>query len=255
MREGGRRRRTAPRRNRAVRVGRGPREHQPAAHHAPARQAGAALRAAHDSGPVRLDAHAAAVPGPTLALVGGQYDAHVHLVRGPGLGRRAADGCAGCRVDARRGARSGDGLSAARRISGTSRTCGPPTTRPSSSGFRTAPVAAARRVHRPRDPPGASARQRAACAAAPGGVERAPGGERAVPVRDCTRRIDAGCSRATRRFLSTLGGPPRLDGLIVVVVDEPMTKLAALTVGRTRFRRYQRGPCRVRAPATRRSWC
>ncbi len=36
-------------------------------------------------------------------------------------------------------------------------------------------------------------------------------------------------------FPVTLGGPPRLDRLIVVVVDEPMTKLAALTAGELDF--------------------
>jgi peptide/nickel transport system substrate-binding protein len=36
-------------------------------------------------------------------------------------------------------------------------------------------------------------------------------------------------------FPATLGGPPRLDRLILVVVDEPMTKLAALTSGEIDF--------------------
>ncbi len=36
---------------------------------------------------------------------------------------------------------------------------------------------------------------------------------------------------ANREFPASLGGPPRLDRFIVVVVDEPTTKLAALTAG------------------------
>jgi peptide/nickel transport system substrate-binding protein len=36
---------------------------------------------------------------------------------------------------------------------------------------------------------------------------------------------------ANRDFPASLGGPPRIDRLIVVVVDEPTTKLAALTAG------------------------
>lgn len=36
-------------------------------------------------------------------------------------------------------------------------------------------------------------------------------------------------------FPAALGGPPRLDRLIIVVVDEPMTKLAALTAGEIDF--------------------
>jgi peptide/nickel transport system substrate-binding protein len=36
---------------------------------------------------------------------------------------------------------------------------------------------------------------------------------------------------ANREFPPSLGGPPRLDRFIVVVVDEPTTKLAALTAG------------------------
>jgi peptide/nickel transport system substrate-binding protein len=36
-------------------------------------------------------------------------------------------------------------------------------------------------------------------------------------------------------FPAALGGPPRLDRFIVVVVDEPMTKLAALTAGEIDF--------------------
>lgn len=36
-------------------------------------------------------------------------------------------------------------------------------------------------------------------------------------------------------FPATLGGPPRLERFIVVVVDEPMTKLAALTAGELDF--------------------
>jgi peptide/nickel transport system substrate-binding protein len=36
-------------------------------------------------------------------------------------------------------------------------------------------------------------------------------------------------------FPATLGGPPRLDRFILVVVDEPMTKLAALTSGEIDF--------------------
>jgi len=40
---------------------------------------------------------------------------------------------------------------------------------------------------------------------------------------------------ADRAFPAALGGPPRLDRLIVVVVDEPTTKLAALTSGELDF--------------------
>jgi peptide/nickel transport system substrate-binding protein len=40
---------------------------------------------------------------------------------------------------------------------------------------------------------------------------------------------------ANRDFPSTLGGPPKLERLIVVVVDEPATKLAALTAGELDF--------------------
>jgi peptide/nickel transport system substrate-binding protein len=36
---------------------------------------------------------------------------------------------------------------------------------------------------------------------------------------------------ANREFPASLGGPPRLERFIVVVVDEPTTKLAALTAG------------------------
>src|SRR5262249_13690375 len=36
---------------------------------------------------------------------------------------------------------------------------------------------------------------------------------------------------ANRDFPASLGGPPELDRFIVVVVDEPTTKLAALTAG------------------------
>jgi peptide/nickel transport system substrate-binding protein len=41
--------------------------------------------------------------------------------------------------------------------------------------------------------------------------------------------------RANRDFPATLGGPPGLDRFIVVVVDEPTTKLAALTSGELDF--------------------
>ena len=40
---------------------------------------------------------------------------------------------------------------------------------------------------------------------------------------------------ANRSFPAALGGPPRLDRFIVVVVDEPTTKLAALTSGELDF--------------------
>jgi peptide/nickel transport system substrate-binding protein len=40
---------------------------------------------------------------------------------------------------------------------------------------------------------------------------------------------------ANRAFPAALGGPPRLDRFIVVVVDEPTTKLAALTSGELDF--------------------
>jgi peptide/nickel transport system substrate-binding protein len=40
---------------------------------------------------------------------------------------------------------------------------------------------------------------------------------------------------ANRDFPATLGGPPRLDRLVVVVVDEPTTKLAALAAGDVDF--------------------
>jgi peptide/nickel transport system substrate-binding protein len=41
--------------------------------------------------------------------------------------------------------------------------------------------------------------------------------------------------RANRDFPAALGGPPRLERFIVVVVDEPTTKLAALTSGELDF--------------------
>jgi peptide/nickel transport system substrate-binding protein len=40
-------------------------------------------------------------------------------------------------------------------------------------------------------------------------------------------------------FPPTLGGPPRLDRLVIAVVDEPMTKLAALTSGELDFAALQ----------------
>jgi len=40
---------------------------------------------------------------------------------------------------------------------------------------------------------------------------------------------------ANRDFPAALGGPPRLDRFVVVVIDEPSTKLAALTAGEVDF--------------------
>ena len=46
-----------------------------------------------------------------------------------------------------------------------------------------------------------------------------------------TSPIAGGCLPPTRDFPASLGGPPKLERFIVVVVDEPTTKLAALTAG------------------------
>src|SRR5712691_8086803 len=61
-----------PRAHGAVRVGRRPPEHQSLAHHSPARQTGATLRAPDHAGALRLGADAAPVPGARVALVGRQ---------------------------------------------------------------------------------------------------------------------------------------------------------------------------------------
>ena len=56
---------------------------------------------------------------------------------------------------------------------------------------------------------------------------------------------------ANRDFPAALGGPPRLERLVVVVVDEPTTKLAALTSGELDFAGIQPAPRRVRAARSR----
>ena len=83
--------------------------------------------------------------------------------------------------------------------------------------------------------PGASARHRAArrgCVGRPGTRLRSAtarsGSWRTSPTA-------AGSSRPTPAFPRRWAGPPRLERLIVVVVDEPATKLAALTAGELDF--------------------
>ena len=91
-----------------------------------------------------------------------------------------------------------------------------------------------RRPHRPRDPAGPPARHGPAGPAPAGGVERTARRQRPVPLR---------APRANRRwvfarnpdFPAALGGPPLLERLVIAVVDEPMTKLAALTSGELDF--------------------
>ena len=66
-------------------------------------------------------------------------------------------------------------------------------------------------------------------------MEQRAGGKRSVPV--CLSRAEPalGLRRETPPFPHALGGPPRLERFIVVVVDEPTTKLAALTSGELDF--------------------
>ena len=56
---------------------------------------------------------------------------------------------------------------------------------------------------------------------------------------------------ANRDFPAALGGPPRLERLIVVVVDEPTTKLAALTSGELDFAGIQPAHAAFVAPRSR----
>src|SRR2546427_8424582 len=81
--------------HRRVRLGRRPAERQPARDRASAREAGGALRAAHDAAALRLDARTAALPRAPVDLVAGSTDARA----------AAAGGRAWVRRRARRGAR------------------------------------------------------------------------------------------------------------------------------------------------------
>ena len=58
---------------------------------------------------------------------------------------------------------------------------------------------------------------------------------------------------ANREFPAALGGPPRLDRFVVAVIDEPGTKLAALTAGEVDFAGNQPAHARscARIPSSR----
>ena len=209
----------------------------PLRHAASARAPGAALRAAHHPRPLRLGARAR---GPT-------WRAAWAWSRRP-AGADASSGCRACRwhdgapdhrarraLDARGRARSRRSAIRARpsspRSSGSTR----PTTRPWSSRFAAPPprfpdvltdlaILPAHLLDTvPRD------------RAAPGGVERGAGRATARSASWRTSPTAAGSSPPTPTFPRALGGPPRLERLIVVVVDEPATKLAALTAGELDF--------------------
>src|SRR6266850_3693965 len=93
----------------------GPAKHQPAADDASARQAGPAVRAPDDLGPVRFDAHAAALFGACVALVGWRALTDARAPDRRALARwRAHDG-ARRSVDIGRRPRSGDRVSARQR--------------------------------------------------------------------------------------------------------------------------------------------
>ena len=240
----------------AVRLRRRSPEHQSAAHLPSARPPGAALRAAHHARPLRLGARAAAVPGARAGPgrpIGGALT--FTLATGRALARRRTDHGARRPLDARRRARS-----AASAIPGPSELAelqagrGARTTRPSYSA---SPLRSARfpdvltdlamlPAHLLDTVPRDALRQAA--------WNESSGRQRAVPLRARTSPTAAGCSRPTR-FPAALGGPPRLERLIVVVVDEPATKLAALTAGELDFAGIQPGPRGIRRAATPRSPC
>ena len=106
----------------------------------------------------------------------------------------------------------------------------------------TAPLS--RRADRPRHPAGAPARHRSARRAAPGGVERAPVGNgpfRFVAHEPNRRWVFA----ADPAFPAALGGPPRLERLIIVVVGRADDQARGAHVGRARLRRHSAGPRRA----------
>ena len=108
-----------------------------------------------------------------------------------------------------------------------------PTTRPSPSGSgrpsRGSPTSSPTWRLRRRT---CSTRRRAIGCARPHG--RASGGQRPVPLRGPRGQSALGVRRQPG-LPAALGGPPRLAALIVVRVDEPATKLAALTAGELDF--------------------
>ena len=110
-----------------------------------------------------------------------------------------------------------------------------PTTRPWCSRFASPQTPLPRRAHRPRDPAGAPARHRAAGPAAAGGVEHAAGRQRPLPVRGARAEPPLGLRRRLATFRPRSAGRRALERLIIVVVDEPTTKLAALTSGELDF--------------------
>ena len=221
----------------------------------PARPAGAALRPAHHAGPLRQRARPAAVSRAGVALVGATGDgSRSACTPGGPLARRPADDRAGRAPGRSTGrARSGHRLSAARRARRARAACGRPTIPPSCSALPAPQPAVSRRAHRSRDPPGPSARHRSArpaCGAPPGTTAPVGNGPFRFVAHEPNRRW---VFAADPDFPAALGGPPQLERLILVVVDEPTTKLAALDLGRAGFRRDPAGPRRVRRAGSRRS--
>ena len=164
---------------------------------APARPAGAAVRAAHHPRAVRQRARPRAIPRPRMALEQGSPHPHLRAPRRRPLARRRADHGARRGLDARRRARSGDRLSPAHRP--RAGRGGPGAERlDRGAALRFAATPLPGRAHRPRHPAGAPARYRAAGPAAAGGVEHAAGRQRPLPVRGARAEPPLGLRRRQR---------------------------------------------------------
>ena len=195
-----------PRRHGALRLRRGPPEHQSAAHPAPAGPPGAALRAAHDAGALRQRARAPAVSRARVELERGSPPAHLPAAAAAYAGTTACPRPRATSPGRSSGAR--DPATGYPRLTDLAALeHGGRAGRLHRRAALRAPAGAIpRRAHRPRDPAGAPARHGAGRPAAAGGVERPAGGQRPLPVRGPRAEPALGLRRRHR------DSPPRWAG-------------------------------------------
>src|SRR5579884_2565810 len=223
---GVRRRRRAPRPHGRVRLRGGAPERQPAAHHPPARQPGAALRPAHDARALRLDPRSGAVSRPGVVVVARSPHPDVPVAARRALARRRSHHRPRRRVDLRGGPRLADLADVAGVDDPDDSTAVVRFTRPPRGLPGVFADLAVLPAHLLDSVPRAALR-RAAWNAAPVGN----GPFRCVAHEPGRRWVFA----ANPDFPAELGGPPSLERLVIAVVDDPLTKLAALARGEVDF--------------------